>query len=164
MRRDSAIPRTPVRGDLTYRAPVVPSWTKISELWCDETGSSTYLHERRAAGARQECIFGTESSLTITVSKWSILSTVSSSHPSFLSGILSSSRSSNKSRSVIHSASTPSRPLTCHHLWPPTTCLRSSGPNQSINTSAAALQVEIGIVTGATAAHGRAGTCVFVLE
>ena len=101
---------------------------------------------------------------TITVSKCSIPNTISSSHRSFLPGTMSSSKFCKNSLSVIHSASTPSSPLTCHHLWPPTIYLRSSGPNQSINRSAAALQVWMGIVIGTTAAHGGAGTCVFVLE
>lgn len=66
--------------------------------------------------------------------------------------------------SVIHSESIPSSPRTCHHRSPPTTCLRSSGPNQSMRRSAALLHEAKGILTGATAAHGGAGTCVFVLR
>lgn len=65
--------------------------------------------------------------------------------------------------SVTHSASIPFIPRTCHHFSPPTTCFRSSGPNQLMRTSAALLHEAKGIRIGDTAAQYGAGTCVFVL-
>jgi len=109
----------PIRDVLTYRTPEVRAWmciTNCKSTAVEEKGLRPDPHEYRAAGKRQKEILGTDSSPTITVSKCSILNIISSSHRSFLSGTTSSPKSCKNSLSVIHSASTPSSPLTCHHL------------------------------------------------
>lgn len=154
----------------TDGAPEVCAWASVSRTNHKGHLTTSYHREHRAVRDFSETVSFKQVNacpLTMTFSKESILRMSREDGDNFSSGFLFDCRMSlsffKNFLSVTHSASTPSRPLTCHHFSPPTTCCSSSGSNHSMSISAALLHVIRGIMTGETAAHGGETICVFVL-